>query len=141
MCIRDRSKIKGGLTIKRAAKVQPFTTLDGQIRQLDPDDLMVCDDEAPLALAGTMGGISSEITHTTTDIALEAVRFEPVCIAKNSRRHKLSSEASRRLERSVDPSLAQFASARFVQLLTQNSSAEHVATVAVSYTHLTLPTN
>ena len=125
----DKSKIKGGLTVKRAGKTQAFTTLDGQIRQLDPDDLMVCDDDQPLALAGTMGGASSEITDTTTDIALEAVRFDPTCIAKNSRRHKLSSEASRRLERSVDPSLAQFASARFVQLLTENSSAQHVATV------------
>lgn len=125
----DKSKIQGGLTIKRAGKAQPFTTLDGQVRQLDPDDLMVCDDAQPLALAGTMGGASSEISETTTDIALEAVRFDPVCVAKNSRRHKLSSEASRRLERSVDPSLAQFASARFVQLLTENSSAQHVATV------------
>jgi phenylalanyl-tRNA synthetase beta chain len=125
----DKSKIKGGLTIKRAGRAQPFTTLDGQVRQLHPDDLMVCDDEQPLALAGTMGGASSEISETTTEIALEAVRFDPVCIAKNSRRHKLSSEASRRLERSVDPSLAEFASARFVQLLTENSSAQHVATV------------
>jgi len=112
----DKSKIKGGLTVKRAGKVQKFVTLDGQERTMDPDDLMVCDDE-------------SEITHTTTEIALEAVRFDPVCIAKNSRRHKLSSEASRRLERSVDPSLAEFASARFVQLLTEHSSAVHVATV------------
>ncbi|MFM9151220.1 MAG: phenylalanine--tRNA ligase subunit beta [Candidatus Planktophila sp.] len=125
----DKAKIKGGLTIKRAGKAQPFTTLDGQVRQLHPDDLMVCDDEQPLALAGTMGGAFSEISQTTTEIALEAVRFDPVCIAKNSRRHKLSSEASRRLERSVDPSLAEFASARFVQLLTENSSAQHVATV------------
>jgi len=125
----DKSKIKGGLTIKRAGKAQPFTTLDGQVRQLDPDDLMVCDDVQPLALAGTMGGASSEISETTTDIALEAVRFDPICVAKNSRRQRLSSEASRRLERSVDPSLAQYASARFVQLLTENSSARHVATV------------
>jgi phenylalanyl-tRNA synthetase beta chain len=125
----DKAKISGGLTIKRIGKAQPFTTLDGQVRQLDPDDLMVCDDKSPLALAGTMGGQSSEISETTTDIALEAVRFDPVCVAKNSRRHKLSSEASRRLERSVDPSLAEFASARFVQLLTENSSAKHVATV------------
>jgi len=124
----DKSKIKGGLTIKRAGKAQPFTTLDGQVRQLDPDDLMVCDDQQPLALAGTMGGAFSEISETTTDIALEAVRFDPMCVAKNSRRHKLSSEASRRLERSVDPALAQYASARFVQLLTENSSAQHVAT-------------
>jgi phenylalanyl-tRNA synthetase beta chain len=125
----DRSKISGGLTIKRAGKSQPFTTLDGQVRQLDPEDLMVCDDKSPLALAGTMGGQSSEISDSTTDIALEAVRFDPVCVAKNSRRHKLSSEASRRLERGVDPSLAEFASARFVQLLTAHSSAKHVATV------------
>lgn len=125
----DKSKIKGGLTIKRAGKAQAFTTLDGQVRQLDPDDLMVCDDQQHLALAGTMGGASSEISETTTEIALEAVRFDPMCVAKNSRRHKLSSEASRRLERSVDPSLAQYASARFVQLLTENSSAQHVATV------------
>jgi len=125
----DKAKISGGLTIKRAGKAQAFTTLDGQIRQLNPEDLMVCDDKQPLALAGTMGGQSSEISETTTDIALEAVRFEPVLIAKNSRRHKLSSEASRRLERSVDPSLAEFASARFVQLLTAHSSAKHVATV------------
>ena len=125
----DKSKIKGGLTVKRAGKAQKFVTLDGQERTLDPDDLMVCDDDQPLALAGTMGGLSSEITQTTTEIALEAVRFDPVCIAKNSRRHKLSSEASRRLERSVDPSLAEFASARFVQLLTEHSSAVHVATV------------
>ncbi|CAB4340554.1 unannotated protein [freshwater metagenome] len=125
----DKSKISGGLTIKRIGKAQSFTTLDGQVRQLDPDDLMVCDDKSPLALAGTMGGQSSEISETTTDIALEAVRFDPVCVAKNSRRHKLSSEASRRLERGVDPSLAEFASARFVQLLTAHSSAKHVATV------------
>jgi phenylalanyl-tRNA synthetase beta chain len=125
----DKAKIAGGLTIKRAGKAQPFTTLDGQIRQLDPEDLMVCDDKQPLALAGTMGGQSSEISEATTEIALEAVRFDPVLIAKNSRRHKLSSEASRRLERSVDPSLAEFASARFVQLLTAHSSAKHVATV------------
>jgi phenylalanyl-tRNA synthetase beta chain len=125
----DKAKIKGGLTIKRAGKAQKFKTLDGVERTLDPEDLMVCDDEQPLALAGTMGGLSSEITETTTDIALEAVHFCEVCIAKNSRRHKLSSEASRRFERSVDPSLAEFASARFVQLLTAHSSAKHVATV------------
>jgi phenylalanyl-tRNA synthetase beta chain len=125
----DKSKIKGGLVVKRAGKIQAFTTLDGQVRQLDPDDLMVCDDEKPLALAGTMGGAFSEISETTTDIALEAVRFDPTLIAKNSRRHKISSEASRRFERSVDPSLAEFATARCVQLLSAHSSAAHVATV------------
>ena len=124
----DRHKIKGSLHLKRAGKSEKFTTLDGQIRTLDPMDLMVTDDEKPLALAGTMGGASSEITESTTEIALEAVRFDPIAVAQNSRRHKLSSEASRRLERGVDPSLAELASARFVELLTQNSSAQHVET-------------
>ena len=127
----DASKIKGGLIVKRAGEIQAFTTLDGQVRQLDPDDLMVCDDEKPLALAGTMGGAFSEISEATTEIALEAVRFDPNSIAKNSRRHKISSEASRRFERSVDPSLAEFATARCVQLLSAHSSAQHVATVVV----------
>jgi phenylalanyl-tRNA synthetase beta chain len=125
----DVDKISGSLSIKRAGSVRKFLTLDGQERTLDPDDLMVWDDAKPLALAGTMGGLESEITETTTRIAVEAVRFDPVAIAKNSRRHKLSSEASRRFERSVDQSLAEFSSARFVQLLTQLSSAEHVETV------------
>ena len=125
----DADKIVGGLSIKRAGSAQKFTTLDGQERTLNPDDLMVWDDKKPLALAGTMGGLDSEITTSTSRIAVEAVRFNPVAVAKNSRRHKLSSEASRRLERSVDPSLAEFASARFVQLLTELSSATHVETV------------
>ena len=126
----DADKISGALSIKRAGKAMKFTTLDGQERTLDPDDLMVWDDKKPLALAGTMGGLESEITETTSRIAVEAVRFDPVAIAKNSRRHKLSSEASRRFERTVDQSLAEFSSARFVQLLTQLSSAKHVETVS-----------
>ena len=126
----DRKKIKGNLRIARAGKSSKFTTLDGQERTLDPSDLMVSDDERPLALAGTMGGLYSEITDETTEIALEAVRFNPIAIAQNSRRHKLSSEASRRLERGVDPSLAEFASARFVQLLIKHSSAKHVESLS-----------
>jgi phenylalanyl-tRNA synthetase beta chain len=126
----DRKKIKGDLRVARAGKSAKFVTLDGQERTLDPADLMVCDDERPLALAGTMGGLYSEITDETTEIALEAVRFNPIAIAQNSRRHKLSSEASRRLERGVDPCLAELASARFVQLLTEHSSAKHVETLS-----------
>ena len=126
----DRKKIKGNLRVARVGKSAKFVTLDGQERTLDPADLMVCDDERPLALAGTMGGLYSEITDETTEIALEAVRFNPIAIAQNSRRHKLSSEASRRLERGVDPCLAELASARFVQLLTEHSSAKHVETLS-----------
>lgn len=126
----DRKKIKGDLKIVKAGKSAKFVTLDGQERTLDPTDLMVSDDDRHLALAGTMGGLYSEITEETTEIALEAVRFNPIAIAQNSRRHRLSSEASRRLERGVDPSLAELASARFVQLLTEYSPAKHVETLS-----------
>lgn len=126
----DAKKISGDLTIARVSKAQKFTTLDGQEREINGDDLMVMDDKHPLALAGTMGGLDSEITDATRDIALEAVRFDPTAIAKNSRHHKISSEASRRFERSVDPCLAELASARCAQLLIELGGATHVQSLS-----------
>jgi len=122
----DRDKISGSLHIRRAGAEKVFTTLDSQERTLHADDLMVADDKQSLALAGTMGGLSSEVTETTTAIALEGVRFNPVDIAKNSRRHKLSSEASRRLERSVDPLLAEISTARAISLFIELGGARYV---------------
>ena len=122
----DRSEIKGSLHIRRAGSEKSFTTLDSQVRTLSPEDLMVADDERSLALAGTMGGLNSEVTATTTELTIEAARFDPMSIAKNSRRHRLSSEASRRLERAVDPALAEIASARAVELLINLGGASHI---------------
>ena len=124
----DNAKISGSLHIRRAGAEKKFTTLDEQERALSPEDLMVADDKQSLALAGTMGGLSSEVTSATTSIALEGVRFNPVDIAKNSRRHKLSSEASRRLERAVDPLLAEISTARATQLLIELGGATYVGT-------------
>ena len=122
----DRSKVVGDLHIRRAGTTTMLKTLDGQERPLSPDDLLVADDLHALALAGTMGGASSEVTAQTTSIALEAARFDPVSIARNSRSHRLSSEASRRLERGVDPSLAKIASARASFLMMELGGAKHV---------------
>jgi phenylalanyl-tRNA synthetase beta chain len=124
----DKAKLSGGLKIAKAGKEQKFTTLDGQVRTLSADDLMVFDEKTPLALAGTMGGLDSEISESTTDIVVEAARFDPISIARNSRRHKLSSEASRRFERAVDPVLAELASARAAELLMAHGGANYVAT-------------
>ena len=124
----DAAKIDGGLRIRRAGTEKSFTTLDGQVRTLAPEDLMVADSKRSMALAGTMGGLESEVTESTTSIALEAVRFNPMDVAKNSRRHKLSSEASRRLERAVDPSLAEIASARATDLMIELGGATHLGT-------------
>jgi phenylalanyl-tRNA synthetase beta chain len=123
----DASQIQGGLHIRRARTPAMFKTLDGQVRTLDPDDLLVTDDKRALALAGTMGGENSEVSASTTTLAIEAAHFDPLSIAKNARRHKLSTEASRRFERGVDPSLAELASARAAALLIAFGGASHLA--------------
>jgi phenylalanyl-tRNA synthetase beta chain len=122
----DSQKVAGSLHIRRAGSDKSIKTLDGQVRALSTDDLLVADEKQPLALAGTMGGEFSEVTTSTTSMAIEAARFNPMDIAKNSRRHKLSSEASRRLERTVDPSLAAISSARAVSLMIELGGAKHV---------------
>ena len=124
----DADQISGGLEIRRAGKSSSLKTLDGVERKLNPDDLVVADAKQVLALAGTMGGENSEISDKTSRIAVEAVRFDAISIAKNSRRHKLSSEASRRFERGVDPTLAEMASARAAQLLIELGKANYVGT-------------
>jgi phenylalanyl-tRNA synthetase beta chain len=83
----DRTKIVDGLEITYAVDGTKFKTLDNQERELASSDLVVRDSKQVLALAGTMGGLDSEITDSTTSIAVEAVRFDPIAIAKNSRRH------------------------------------------------------
>ena len=122
----DSSKVSGSLHIRRAGSDTSIKTLDGQLRTLSADDLLVADDAQPLALAGTMGGEFSEVTSATSSMAIEAARFNPMDIAKNSRRHRLSSEASRRLERTVDPSLAAISSARAVELMIELGGAKYV---------------
>lgn len=122
----DAEKVQGSLHIRRADRESEFTTLDGQLRSLKSDNLLVADDFQALALAGTMGGLSSEVTGATTRIAIEAARFDPIAIARNSRSHRLSSEASRRLERAVDPALAAISSARATALLIDLGGAHYV---------------
>ncbi|MBC7463218.1 MAG: phenylalanine--tRNA ligase subunit beta [Actinobacteria bacterium] len=124
----DSSAIKGSIHIQRAGANTSLTTFDGQARTLNSDDLVVADDEGPLALAGTMGGKSSEISEGTHSIAIEAARFDPTSVSRNARRHKLFSEASKRFERGVDSSLAEIASARAVQLLVDLGGAKHIGT-------------
>ena len=95
-------KILGPIRARWAKKGEELETLDGIKRTLSPTDLVIADDVRVLSLAGVMGGAYSEISATTTRVCLEAAHFNPIDIARVSRRHKLSSEASRRLERGVD---------------------------------------
>ena len=124
----DAQYIMGGLRVVRAGKFTKLTTLDKVDRKLDPDNLLIADAKTPLALAGTMGGLTSEVSNITTKIALEAAHFDPLSISRNSRSHNLSSEASRRMERNTDPALAEIASARATQLLIDLADAKYVGT-------------
>ena len=124
----DANEISGGLRVVSANRFTKLVTLDKVERNLAADNLLICDANSALALAGTMGGLASEVTSRTNKIALEAAHFDPIRIAKNSRHHKLSSEASRRIERNTDPALAEIASARAAQLLIELAGAKYLGT-------------
>ncbi len=115
----DVAKLKGSLTARLAATGERLETLDHVVRELHAGDLVIADDAGPVALAGTMGGLATEISDSATTVAIEAAHFNPVTVARMARRHKLSTEASRRFERGVDPTLAASASARAMQLIVE----------------------
>ena len=98
---------------------EKFTTLDGVERTLESDMLMICDGVGPVAVAGVMGGLDSEVTDGTTEILLESACFNPVSIRKTARRLNIPSEASYRFERGVDPNVTLLAMERAVQLMTE----------------------
>jgi phenylalanyl-tRNA synthetase beta chain len=122
----DRDRLSGSIGVRRARAGEKLTTLDGAVRSLDPDDLVVTDETGPLALAGVMGGASTEITKDTTEVLLEAAHWDPASILRAVRRHKLPSEAGKRFERGVDPQIAGVALARCVELLVEHGGARAV---------------
>jgi phenylalanyl-tRNA synthetase beta chain len=99
----DFGKIAGGkIIVRRAGDTREFVTLDNLSRTLDPNDLLIADGDKPLAIAGVMGGLNSEVGDCTGTILLESAYFEPMTIARTARRLGLRSEASYRFERGVD---------------------------------------
>ncbi|QIJ61703.1 phenylalanine--tRNA ligase subunit beta [Streptomyces sp. JB150] len=119
----DRKLVQGTIGVRRAEEGEKIVTLDGVERTLHAEDLVITDDRGPIGLAGVMGGANTEIADhddtegATTDVVIEAAHFDAVSIARTARRHKLSSEASRRFERGVDPQAAAAAAQRTVDLL------------------------
>ena len=118
----DRSLVQGTIGVRRATEGEQIETLDGVTRKLHAEDLVITDERGPIGLAGVMGGANTEIAdhaegEGTTDVVIEAAHFDAVAIARTARRHKLSSEASRRFERGVDPAAAAAAAQRTVDLL------------------------
>ncbi|MGN0110071.1 MAG: phenylalanine--tRNA ligase subunit beta, partial [Cellulosimicrobium funkei] len=121
----DLEKVAAPVVVRRAAPGERLTTLDDVDRALDPEDLLITDSPdgargaRVLGLAGVMGGASSEVGPETTAVLVEAAHFDPVTVARTSRRHKLSSEAAKRFERGVDPLLPAVAAQRVVDLLVE----------------------
>jgi phenylalanyl-tRNA synthetase beta chain len=113
----DRGKLTGEIVVRRAQPGEQLETLDHVVRTLDPQDILITDSSGPISMAGTMGGLSTEIDETSADLVIEAAHFDARGTAKMSRRHKLHSEASYRFERGVDRELPLRASAKAVALL------------------------
>ncbi|PZS38817.1 MAG: phenylalanine--tRNA ligase subunit beta, partial [Pseudonocardiales bacterium] len=120
----DATKLDGDLVVRRATEGEKLTTLDGVCRELDPDDMVICDSTGPVSLAAVMGGESTEIGPQVTSLLLEAAIWDPASVARTARRHKLPSEAARRFERGVDPALPPVAAELAATLLTRYAGGE-----------------
>lgn len=114
----DKDKIKGNKVILRSFPTgTKFVTLDGVERELNENDLMVCNEEAPMCIAGVFGGIESGITNNTQNVFLESACFDPVFVRKTARRHGLNTDASFRFERGTDPNIVIYALKRAALLI------------------------
>ncbi|MCW2618715.1 MAG: pheT, partial [Modestobacter sp.] len=120
----DRDAVSGPITVRLARDGEKLTTLDGTVRSLSTDDLLITDDSGPIGLAAVMGGASTEIGNGTTSVLLEAAHWEPTGVARTARRHRLPSEAAKRFERGVDPDMTVVALARAAELLREYGGAE-----------------
>ncbi|WP_371581491.1 phenylalanine--tRNA ligase subunit beta [Streptomyces sp. NBC_01314] len=148
----DRSLVQGTIGVRRAEEGEKIVTLDGTTRTLHAEDLVITDERGPIGLAGVMGGANTEIAdhddleNASADVVIEAAHFDQVAIARTARRHKLSSEASRRFERGVDPLAAAAAAQRTVDLLvllaggTADAGVTEVTAPSAPHT-ITVPAN
>ena len=113
----DFSKIEEEIIVKTLPENTKFTTLDGEVRNLSHEDLMICDVSKPLCIAGIYGGLDSGISEKTKKIFLECALFDPISIRKSSKRHGLQTDASFRYERGVDPDMVNYSLCRAIDLI------------------------
>lgn len=133
----DADKLTLPLVVRRAQVGEKLTTLDDVERVLDPQDLVIADGEGGsrvLAIAGVMGGATSEVTETTTNVLIEAAHFHPVSVARSARRHKLPTESSKRFERGVDYQLAPVAAQRAADLLVRYGGGSYGPITEIDHT-------
>ena len=131
----DRAKLRGTIVVRRARKGETLVTLDHVTRTLHEADILITDESGPISMAGTMGGLATEIDDDSVDIVIEGAHFSDTGTAKMSRRHRLHSEASYRFERGTDRELPLRATARAAALLARLGAA----TVVPGATHAQVP--
>lgn len=129
----DYDLIKGAeINVRKARSQEKFTTLDDIERSLNTNDLLICDGEKGVALAGVMGGFNSEISSKTKNILLESAYFDPFTIRRTSKKFGLFTEASQRFERGADPNNTIYAvnrASQLLQQLTQGKIEKHIVDV------------
>jgi len=129
----DASKINGKVTVKTVEAGTKFTTLDDIERTLHEEDLVICDDKGPMCLAGVFGGKNSGVSENTTSLFLESAYFNPVAIRKTAKRHGLSTDASFRFERGIDPTITEYALKRAALLIQEVAGGEITSDVIDIY--------
>ncbi|MBQ5747776.1 MAG: phenylalanine--tRNA ligase subunit beta [Bacteroidales bacterium] len=130
----DADKITGGkVVVRRADGGEKFVTLDGVEHTLSNEDLMICNAQEPMCIAGVFGGLTSGITEETTRVFLESAYFNPVFVRKTSKRHGIKTDASFRYERGADPEIVPFAAKRAALLMEELAGAKVVGAVRESY--------
>ena len=130
----DTVKITGNIievkTLKAGTK---FITLDGVERKLHEEDLMICDGEKPMCIAGVFGGVASGVSESTTSIFLESAFFNPISIRKSAKRHGMNTDASFRFERGIDPNITEYALKRAALLIQDIAGGEITSDIVDIY--------
>ena len=130
----DANKITGNkIEVKTCNAGTKFTTLDDVERVLHEDDLMICDAEKPMCIAGVFGGINSGVTEGTTSIFLESAYFKPVSVRKTAKRHGLNTDASFRFERGIDPNITEYALKRAALMIVEIAGGEISSDISDTY--------
>ena len=130
----DADKIEGGeVVVRTCAEGTKFRTLDGVERTLSDKDLMICDAEKPMCIAGVFGGEHSGVSESTTNVFLESAYFNPVWVRKTAKRHALSTDASFRFERGIDPNITVYALKRAAMLIKELAGGEITSEITDLY--------
>ncbi len=130
----DLAKVSGGkIVVRTCTEGTKFTTLDGVERTLSDKDVMICDAEKPMCIAGVFGGLESGVTESTKDVFIESAYFNPTRIRRTARRHGLSTDASFRYERGTDPNVTTYAARLAAVLIKELAGGEICGDVADIY--------